>query len=156
MNDIKKICQCNKIEFTPGAKPLFRFICHCRTCQEYTEKPYNDECFFRYSAISEASYRHVLFKNYQSSISPLRRGLCEICGKPVFSVAGLASPFKFALIPTDRVSKEIIPQPLAHVFYHRRASNINDQITKCRGYWKSQLLIQKALLKGILFRKNKA
>jgi hypothetical protein len=108
-----------------------------------------------YSAVNEARNSHVSFKNYQSSISPLRRGACKICGKPVFSVAGLVSPLKFALIPTERVSKEIIVQPLAHVFYHRKVSDINDQIAKCSGYWKSQLLIQKAFLKSLFFRENK-
>ncbi len=156
MNDISKICQCNNLVLIPSAKPLFRFICHCTTCQRYSGKPYNDECFFRYSAVNEVSHSNVSFKNYQSSISPLQRGSCENCGKPVFSVASLASLLKFALIPTESISKETLPLPLAHVFYHRRESDINDQVAKCSGYWKSQLIIQKAILKSCFFSENKA
>lgn len=157
VSEIEMECNCGVISFLPEAKPFSRFVCHCDLCQAYMGQDYNDESFFLESQVSIVKPEQIEFRKNYSAKSPLSRGTCKICKKPVVSIA--KSPIhKFILVPSELALTHNVelPSVCAHVFYHRRKVELNDQTPKYRGFWKSQIMTQWHLFKGLVTREKNA
>ena len=46
-------CSCTSNTYTINDKPIGRFICHCRICQEFTGNDFNDVTVFVKSDVSD-------------------------------------------------------------------------------------------------------
>ena len=156
MLEIKKYCHCKPSEFSNLPEPLFRIICHCKTCQKFNGQPYNDECTFWYKDCSEINVENVDFKSYQSRLSPLKRGMCKFCGKVAYSIAKIGPLAHLVMVSSERLGAQKRPDPSAHVYYDRRVSEADDRIKKVSGHVLSQAVIQWAILKSVIKSWNSA
>lgn len=143
-------CECGIISISDNAKVINRFVCHCLFCQEYTNDSFNDESFFRKRDIIINKPELIEFTKNYSKLSPLSRGTCKTCKSPVISIAKIPL-FSLILIPSETsIIKSLLPPVCAHVFYHRRKTDLNDSIPKYSGFWNSQLMTQWFLLKSFI------
>jgi hypothetical protein len=56
---------------------------------------------------------------------------------------------KVAFVPARNFGgKAELPEPWAHIFYHRRISDVADSVPKISGYWPSEFFITRKLLGG--------
>ena len=136
-------------------KPLFRIICHCKTCQEYCQNVFNDECTFKLSDLPEINLEKIAFKSYQSKLSPIRRGVCKICGHLAICIAKVPFVGCLIMIPSKMLKSKSLPAPCAHVYYDRRVANANDEVIKVAGHLRSQIVIYWNVLKSLMSLKKR-
>jgi hypothetical protein len=59
--------------------------------------------------------------------------------------------FTLGFVPTRNLGRFLaIPQPMLHIFYHRRVADIGDTVPKVEGYWASEWAVGKALFKNLV------
>lgn len=87
MKKANSVCTCGNVRLRSNAQVLSRIICHCGFCQEYTGASCNDEVFFMASDVYINGPENVVFRKYLSDNSPLSRGTCKVCSRPVISIA---------------------------------------------------------------------
>ncbi|WP_213959801.1 MULTISPECIES: GFA family protein [unclassified Variovorax] len=130
------------------AAPVARFICHCEICQAYTGKPFSDVTVLRARDVDMSAARSVVYRKYRLPPN-IERGSCHVCGKPVIEF-GLAGPAKLAFLPTGNYADtSTLPPASLHMFYHRRVSDIHDDLPKHSGYFASQLAVVGLLFGGL-------
>lgn len=57
--------------------------------------------------------------------------------------------FQVAFVPGRNVAvPALLPDPLAHIFYHRRVADARDNLPKYSGYWASEFAATSMLLRG--------
>lgn len=135
-------CPCGSSSVTVRAKPRARFLCHCTICQAATAQPYADDCVHWASEIVLPQNHHIEFKAHKSSPPAYSRGKCPVCGAPVVAFIHAAPFIRLAFIPSSNYpNQSALPVPKAHMFYHRRATDISDTLPKYSGYWLSQLMV---------------
>lgn len=148
MSEIEAFCTCVEDAFSDVPEPLFRIICHCKTCQVFYGRPYNDECTFWLKDCGDLDFQKVEFKSYQSTLSPLKRGKCKACGRVVYSIAKIGFLDYLIMVPAETLKINSIPAPRAHIYYDRRLADVNDTVKKVSGHISSQVLIQSAILRA--------
>ncbi|WP_461424007.1 GFA family protein [Ketobacter sp.] len=146
------LCGCSPGEFDTLSKPLFRLVCHCRTCQLFFGSDYNDECTFLLKDCTSLNAESLEFKSYQRGFSPIKRGQCIQCGKPKYCKVKMGSIIGFVSIPTNYLRHLDLPPPIAHIYYDNRTTEVHDAVKKIAGHRRSQAAIQWAVLSS-LFRR---
>ena len=85
----------------------------------------------------------------------LKRVVCSQCDQPIFATMTLLPSLlkwpgvKLAFVPANRYGDQsVLPQPSAHIFFHRSDTQIEDGIAKYKGFIKSELVITWLILKS--------
>ncbi len=144
-------CACSESKLTVLSKPLARFKCHCTVCQKLYNKAYAEFIVIHAKHLQLDKSEHITFGKYRRPPA-LKRGICTQCHTPIVAFLRLAPFLKLAFIPTERFSDlSKLPEAQAHIFYHRRSSDIDDELPKISGYWKSEFVVSQSVIKG-LFR----
>jgi len=69
----------------------------------------------------------------------LRRGICITCKQPAIGFLRLAPFIQLAFVASSHYpDASLLPPPQAHIFYHRRETDIHDELPKHMGYLKSE------------------
>lgn len=141
-------CSCGASRFRVSARPFARFICHCQICQAYTGKPFSDVTVLRARDVQLEEGAQVEYRKYRLPPN-IVRGSCASCGKPVIEF-GLAGPAKLAFVPTaNYADTQALPPAALHMFYHRRVSEVQDDLPRHSGYLRSQLAVIGLLFRGL-------
>jgi hypothetical protein len=151
MSDSIAFCSCIGNELEALGTPIYRVICHCKTCQKHHGRPFNDECGYLLRDV-KAIQEKVELKSYQSKYSPLLRGRCKKCKKVSFSLAKVLGG-TLVMIPSELLATDKLPDCRAHVYYDRRVKDSNDSTKKYSGHIISQLYMQWVIVSSILRRK---
>lgn len=129
---------------------LTRFICHCQICQSLYKAPYADVTAFWAGSIKITNGGDLQYRRYRAPPA-LQRGICLKCGAPVLGYLRLAPLVRLAFVPTKNIRIALaLPEPVAHIFYHRRQAEANDTLPKISGYWSSELAVTRLVLQGAL------
>ena len=150
MSDESKYCSCNESELETLPDPLFRLVCHCKTCQQFFDSPYNDECTFILKDCPAIDLEDVELKGYQKGYSPIKRGKCKRCGKISYCTIKVGPFPEFLMVPTERLKSNEIPEPFAHIYYSSRQRDLDTQVRKIGGHFLSQLAIMWVVLKSLI------
>lgn len=145
-------CQCNDQELHEMPSPLFRLICHCKTCQEFFRQDYNDECTYFLRDCLHIKLENIDFRGYQKGHSPIKRGKCKTCGKISYCRIKVGPFPEFLMVPSARVGSLDLPRPFTHVYYGSRVKDIHDDINKIYGHYRSQLVIFWAVIKAMMMQ----
>ncbi|MCG8668108.1 MAG: hypothetical protein MI867_01745 [Pseudomonadales bacterium] len=54
------------------------------------------------------------------------------------------------MVPSERIHSMDIPEPIGHFYYHSRVQDVEDQVEKVDGHYRSQAKIQLAVLKSLI------
>ncbi len=151
MNKISEItcqCECGKSQVGLKKVPMLRFHCHCTICQNLYKKPYSDVTVMWASNTQLLNDEHI---EYRRPGLLLKRGVCTGCEQPIFATMTLLPGLKLAFVPGNRYDDQtILPNPSAHIFYHRSQSEMDDGIAKTRGFIRSELVISWLILKSAM------
>ena len=143
-------CPCGETRFELSGAPLLRFLCHCRVCQEVYRKPFADVVVVRDRQLLKPLDASLEFRRYRPPPSVLR-SVCAACRNPVVARAPMMG---LAFMPTRNLPAEVpAPAPALHVFYHRRAADVEDELPKVSGYWASEWAVVRALFPALLARR---
>lgn len=148
------LCRCQEAAFAHPPSPLFRLLCHCKTCQTFLGAPYNDECTFFLKDFPSLQLETIAFKSYQSPLSPIKRGTCKRCGQVAVCVAQLGGFTPFVMVPSLLLGASL-PEPVAHIYYDRRVADAADDLPKLNGHLLGQAAIQFAVAKSLLLGRAK-
>lgn len=149
-------CECGRTEFVLQGKPLMRMFCHCTICQEFNEVEFSDATIFLAKDIEFDRAQNVVFRKYKAPPA-VDRGKCGSCQKPIIEFLDVPLFPSLAMIPSQSIdSGSFLPESCAHIFYHRRVNDINDDLPKYSGFISSQVLFMKKLFVGMLSRKRNA
>ena len=144
-------CSCGESRFAVNGIPMTRLLCHCTICQSVYKRPFADVTAWWAGAITLPKSHSVQFKAYRAPPA-LRRGTCGTCGAPVVGFLRLAPFLQLAFVPSANFADQAaLPNPAAHIFYHRRVTDASDNLPKVSGYWPSELTVTK-LVVGSMFR----
>jgi len=143
---LKYECNCGAVKVCIKPTSMFRTYCHCTYCQKSTGKAYADEIIsLAKDVIVEGRDAIIFTKN--NALFPMQRGMCQACKAPVLSYAALLPGLKVAVMPTLLCGPAvIIPKAVAHVFYHRKIRDIEDNLPKLNSYLSSQLVTVKFVI----------
>ncbi|MGV3527241.1 MAG: GFA family protein [Candidatus Sericytochromatia bacterium] len=151
---LNTFCHCQAEAFAHPPAPLFRLICHCKTCQAFLGLPYNDECTFLRRDLPALQLEQIAFKSYQSPLLPIKRGTCRRCGKVAVCLAQVGRLTPFVMVPSVLLGAAL-PEPVAHIYYDRRVADAEDALPKLSGHLTGQALIQAALAKSLILGRAK-
>ena len=73
-----------------------------------------------------------------------------MCGKISYCKAKLGPFAEFLMVPSERIHSMDIPEPIGHFYYHSRVQDVEDQVEKVDGHYRSQAKIQLAVLKSLI------
>lgn len=147
--DTECSCPCGKTRFQVETKPILRFFCHCKICQKLYDKAYSDVNVVRTKHVHLPD-SGIEFSSFRAPPA-LQRGLCSHCHKPVAGLLTMLPGLKLAFIAGENFSQQDkLPEPLGHVFYHRKRQNCEDSLPKIGGYWRSEWQISKWLLPRLM------
>jgi hypothetical protein len=147
-NEISCQCECGKSQVELKKAPMLRFHCHCTICQNLYKKPYSDVTVMWGNNAQLLNDEHI---DYRRPGLLLKRGVCTGCEQPIFATMTLLPGLKLAFVPGNRYDDQtILPNPSAHIFYHRSQSEMDDAIAKTRGFIRSELVISWLILKSAL------
>ena len=152
MNTSSPYCECNSSELDHLPPPLFRLVCHCKTCRSFYGTPFNDECNFLLKDCSSIRLDNIELKGHQQGNSPIKRGKCKSCGKISHSTVKFGPFAEFLIIPTERIKNMPLPEPFAHIYYNSRVRDVESNVKKVGGHLLSQLYILARVLKSLFFR----
>ncbi len=98
-------------------------------------------------ALTQAVAENVKTARYRRPPA-LDRSICAHCSKPVHGVFMLGPLQTLAFVPSANIGKDVgIPAPSSHIFYHRRITDIDDDLPKYSGYWRSELAVTALLMR---------
>lgn len=139
-------CSCGTNKFEVTNRPLARFVCHCEVCQKFTGKAFSDVTVALMRDVNLLDISHTEFSRMKAPPN-IKRGKCTKCHKPSLEM-GIID--QLAFIPTSTYPEpELLPEPSLHAFYHRRVADIDDNLPKHEGFFKSQVAIISLLGKGL-------
>ena len=139
MNPVECTCSCGATRFQTVGAPLFRIFCHCTICQQFNNAPFADILVHRAADVALPPATAVSFDTYKPPPN-VQRGRCATCGQPAIVV--FAAPVLPRLVTILRPmfgSDAELPAPVAHLFYDRRVSDVDDPYPKHKGYFRSQI-----------------
>ena len=129
-------CGCGNVTLDISAPPLFRVVCHCSICKAFNNAPFADILVYRARDVSSPAPGAVEFKAWRPPPN-VQRGTCARCGKP--AIEQFRSPLfpNLAMLPSANLEGE--PPPVdEHIFYGSRVDDVDDDVPKHSGYWRSQ------------------
>jgi hypothetical protein len=92
----------------------------------------------------------VEFRTYRPPPA-VQRGKCISCGAPTVELVRLPALPKLTIVPSATFSNPaLLPAPSIHLFYDRRVADIEDNLPKYSGYWRSQLAISRYVFSSLL------
>jgi hypothetical protein len=142
-------CPCGKSTFEVKSKPIARLICHCTICQSLYKRPFADFTVLRADQVEFDKTQNIQFGRHRLPPS-LNRGLCGACQAPTLGFIRVAPYLNFAFVPSSHYpEQDFLPPASAHIFYHSRVTDIDDNLPKHNGYWTSELIVGKAVLTGL-------
>ena len=145
-------CQCGNTKFTVQGAPIVRVLCHCTICQEFNNAAFGDVTIFLSKDVQLHNKEQVSFQKYKAPPA-VQRGKCVSCNKPAIEFLNLPLFPSLTIIPSANIAVgEFLPEPSAHIFYHRRVADISDSLPKYSGFMKSQLALCGKLLPGMFRR----
>lgn len=142
-------CQCGEVNYQVTGKPLLRAICHCTICQAANKGAYSDIALFRWRDVIQPTEGAV---DYRTAKFPpiLQRGYCRACQQLSIEYLQLFPIPKTIFVPVKLIAdKSIVPAPSLHIFYDKRAADIDDSLPKYQGYLASQLAFAKHLIPAL-------
>jgi hypothetical protein len=143
-------CKCSASKLEVRGKLLTRFICHCTICQDLYKAPFSDVSVFWANSVKVIEPDSVSYKRYRLPPA-VARGICCSCGTPVLGLMTLAPFIRIALLPSRSLAQApALPEPSAHIFYHRRVADAADEAPKFSGYWPSEFAVSTRILAGML------
>lgn len=143
-------CPCGEASFRVVGRPLTRFFCHCEICQRVYGQGYADVTAFPAGRVHADPDADVRFQRLRPPPA-LRRGLCAQCNAPVLGLLTLGPGLRLAFVPARNLPPSVpLPEPAAHIFYHRHTTPVADDLPKIRGYWRSELAVSRLILGGLL------
>ena len=143
-------CACGESQLALEAKPLVRFYCHCTICQMLYQEPFADVTAFRVKQIDFQKQASIKFKRFRLPPA-LNRGICQSYNRPLVGLLRLAPFLRLAFVPTKNIPNELsFVEPSLHLFYHRRNSEVDDQLPKYCGYWKSETAISARIISALI------
>jgi len=132
-------CQCGSNKFSIEGQALSRIICHCTTCQEFNAAGFGDITIFRSKDVKTHNIESTFFKALKRQ-QVVERGKCIQCAKPTIEFVNLPLFPSLTLVPSMNIPDgPALPEPSAHIFYHSRTSEVEDNLPKRKGYALSQL-----------------
>ena len=139
-------CECGKSQVELNKAPMLRFHCHCTICQNLYKQPYSDVTVMWSKDAKLTQSEHI---EYRRPGLLLKRGVCTQCEQPIFATMTLFPGVKLAFIPASRYDDStILPDPSAHIFFHRSEVEMDDCIGKTKGFIKSELMISWLIVKS--------
>ena len=137
-------CSCGAVSFRAERSPLFRFCCHCSSCQSFNESAFADAVVFwlrDLNVVGESTY-----EVYQRPAF-LRRGRCAVCTEPSIEPLSLPGFPPVTIIPVKNISdQQGLPTSSFHMFYNQRLADVLDNAPKCNRFVGSQVQFVKMLL----------
>lgn len=125
MNKIVTDCGCGHAQAVITVLPKLRFRCHCTRCQSIYKAPFADALAFRRGQARLIDPTTVFWKRAMRP-SPLNRGLCRSCGRPVLAhLYGAVS-----IVPTLTLSGVELPPVSYEVYYNTRFAKLDDSVPK--------------------------
>ena len=148
-------CACGNAEFSVNSRPLFRVICHCTICQCFNNADFADVLVFSASEVEQPVAETVRFDTYRPPPN-VQRGKCTKCDAPAIESFETRLAPSLIMVPAEMFPlSTALPAPVAHIFYEKRVSDVQDELPKYKGYVRSQLAFGKHLIAAKL-RGNKA
>ena len=145
-------CRCGHVSFEITGKPLLRGYCHCTICQEFNQADRADISLYRAKDIAMPEESRVEYKAYTSP-PMVYRGKCVECQQPAIEYISLPLMPKLVIVPTFNIKNQAsLPKPQFHLFYRSRVGDSDDGLPKYDGYFKSQLSLMAALIRGYVTR----
>ncbi|MDJ0909847.1 MAG: GFA family protein [Woeseiaceae bacterium] len=143
-------CACGATTFTTSAAPLFRLICHCTICQRFNDAAYGDVAVFRAKDVDTPAEGSVRYERMRRPPN-VQRGSCASCGAAAIELFHTPLMPSLTMVPVQNFgAAETLPEPAAHIFYETRVCDATDDLPKYEGYWSSQLLFGRLLMKSLL------
>lgn len=143
-------CSCGQSKIIIHGKLLTRFICHCQICQQVYKDEYADILVFSKDSINIVNGSSIQFKKYRRLPPNVNRGVCANCLEPVVGFMSFIPFVNIAFVPAMHLKvTNIMLQPSAHIFYHRRTQESYDNLTKISSYLRSQYFVSKKILMNI-------
>lgn len=145
MSPVECKCSCGATSFQTLGAPLFRILCHCTICQRFHNAPFADILAHRAEDVALPPATAVNFDTYKRPPN-VQRGKCATCGQPAIAVFTAPVLPKLVMVFRSMFRSEAgLPSPVAHVFYDKRVSDVDDLYPKYEGYIRSQIAFLKYL-----------
>ena len=125
MTGILTDCGCGHTQMRVTVMPKMRFRCHCTKCQGVYNDAYSDALVFRRGQVKPVNPDRVKWIRTMR-ITPLIRGLCKSCERPVLAHLYWA----LSVIPTATVSGIDIPPVSRDLYYRTRVADLGDDVPK--------------------------
>ncbi len=147
-------CECQYVRFEFEGLPLFRAFCHCKICQEFNQADFADIIVVQSKDVTVPEMDRIKFKHYRQP-PILSRGRCVKCNGVAIETMRIPVLPRLTILPSQTLSCATgVPDPLFHMFYHRRVKEFSDDLPKSSNYLQSQLRFSSALLAGLLRKKT--
>ena len=157
-SDVNQLCQCacGAARFTIRGRALLRVLCHCTICQSFNRKPYADVTIFEARAVTLPEKDRVVFRTYRPPPA-VQRGRCSACDGAAITFARIPLSPKLAVIPSANFADNtFLPEPSLHIFYDRRVADVEDNLPRYSGYWRSQVAFGRCLISAVFRGKRSA
>lgn len=142
-------CHCQKTQYSVSGTPMFRAFCHCTTCRAYNQSDFADIIVMRSPDVSLRGQDKIAFRYHQSP-PLLERGKCQECGSAIIEKMRIPMLPKMTIIPAQTLfDYENLPPSVFHMFYHRRVSEVADELPKHAGYLRSQIAFSANVLSSL-------
>jgi hypothetical protein len=129
--------------------PVTRLICHCTICHALYKQPFADVTVWWAGAIVLPEHQQIQFKRHRAPPA-LQRGTCAACGAPVVGSLRLASFVKLAFVPRRILLTRLRYPPPARTFFI--TADLRKLLTgfqKISGYWPSQLVVTRLVVRSV-------
>jgi hypothetical protein len=145
-------CECGQTQVRVVKPPMLRFHCHCTICQDLYKQPFSDVTVMWQKDAKLTQGENI---EYRRPGLLLKRGVCTQCEQPIFATMTLLPSLlkwpgvRLAFVPANRYDDQsVLPKPSAHIFFHRSETQIEDGITKYKGFIKSEWVISWLIVKS--------
>lgn len=142
-------CACGATRFSVQGPPLLRGFCHCTICQEFNQSAFADISVYRAGDVAMPDSDTLEFRAYRPPPA-VQRGRCKACGGPAIEVMQIFPLPRLIIVPSGHLPAACRRDPALHVFYNSRQADVDDDLPKYSGYWKSQLAFGRRLLGALL------
>jgi hypothetical protein len=149
MDPLNCSCDCGSARFTITGEPLGRFMCHCTICQSVYRAPFADAIVLAAGNVPREAVEHVRFERHRPPPA-VQRGRCRSCGQPVVAYMNVAPGFTLAFVPVARYPRGIAPpDPGMHIHYDSRVADVDDDLPRFSGYWRSQFAVLRMVWRAV-------
>lgn len=150
---IEGSCECGAVRIEAKRVPAVRFNCHCTTCQQIYGAPFADiAALWSHQVRVVEGASHLDYKRYRRFPTSVKRGFCQSCDRPV--VGHLTVPPSFITFCPVAVFGDSValPESAGHIFYQSRVTDVDDELPKVSGFWRSELAATSWMLPRLLGR----